>query len=79
MFGIKVSSDWKISDNDITSEEIYLNRRQFIENTGKLGGNLLALRALSKFLFQQKFLLKTLPLALLPDGIKKTLLTWKIK
>jgi len=50
MFGIKVSKDWDISENDITSEEIYLNRRQFLENTGKLGGNLLALSALPIFL-----------------------------
>ena len=50
MFGIKVSSDWKISESDITSEEIYLNRRQFIESAGKLGSNILALSALSDFL-----------------------------
>ena len=50
MFGIKVSSDWNISESDITSEEIYLNRRQFIENAGKLGSNILALSELSDFL-----------------------------
>ena len=50
MFGIKVSSDWNISESDITSEEIYLNRRQFIENAGKLGSNILALSVLSDFL-----------------------------
>ena len=46
MFGVKVSSDWNIPESDITSEEIYLNRRQFLENTGKLGSHLLALSAL---------------------------------
>ena len=49
MFGIKVPRDWNISESDVTSEEIYLNRRQFLENTGKLGGCLLALSALPSF------------------------------
>jgi len=50
MFGIKVPRNWNISESDVTSEEIYLNRRQFLENTGKLGGNLLALSTLPNFL-----------------------------
>jgi len=50
MFGIKISSDWNISENDTTSEEIYLNRRKFIENVGKLGSNIVAFGALSNFL-----------------------------
>ena len=50
MFGIKVPRDWNISESDVTSEEIYLNRRQFLENTGKLGSHLLALSALPNFL-----------------------------
>ena len=50
MFGIKISSDWNIAENDTTSEEIYLNRRKFIENVGKLGSNILAFGAFSNFL-----------------------------
>ena len=50
MFGIKISSDWNISENDTTAEEIYLNRRKFIENVGKLGSNILAFGAFSNFL-----------------------------
>ncbi|MEE3252750.1 MAG: protein-methionine-sulfoxide reductase catalytic subunit MsrP [Nitrospinota bacterium] len=50
MFVLKASSDWDIPESDITSEELYLNRRQFLENTGKLGCNLLALSALPNFL-----------------------------
>ena len=50
MFGIKISSDWNISESNITSEEIYLNRRKFIENVGKLGSNILAFGAFSNFL-----------------------------
>ena len=50
MFGIKISSDWNISENDTTSEEIYLNRRKFIENVGNLGSNILAFGAFSNFL-----------------------------
>ena len=50
MFGVKIFSDWDISENDTTSEEIYLNRRKFIENVGKLGSNIVAFGALSNFL-----------------------------
>ena len=50
MFGIKISSDWNIAENDTTSEEIYLNRRKFIENVGKLGSTILAFGELSNFL-----------------------------
>ena len=50
MFGIKISSDWNISENDTTAEEIYLNRRKFIKNVGKLGSNILAFGAFSNFL-----------------------------
>ena len=49
MFGIKISSGWDISEKDTTSEEIYLNRRKFIENFGKLGSNIVAFSALSNF------------------------------
>ena len=38
MFGIKISTDWDISENDTTPEEVYLNRRKFLGNVGKLGG-----------------------------------------
>ena len=50
MFGIKISPAWDISENDATPEEIYLNRRKFLENTGKLGGNILAFNTLSNLL-----------------------------
>ena len=50
MFGIKISPAWDISENDATPEEIYLNRREFLENTGKLGGNILAFNTLSNLL-----------------------------
>jgi len=50
MFGIKISPDWDISENDATPEEIYLNRRKFLENIGKLGGNILAFNTLSNLL-----------------------------
>ena len=50
MFGIKISTDWDISENDTTPEEIYLNRRKFLGNVGKLGGNILALSTLSNLL-----------------------------
>ena len=50
MFGIKIFTDWDISENDATPEEIYLNRRKFLGNVGKLGGNILALSALSNLL-----------------------------
>ena len=50
MFGIKISPAWDISENDTTPEEIYLNRRKFLENTGKLGGNILAFNTLSNLL-----------------------------
>ena len=50
MFGIKISTDWDISENNTTPEEIYLNRRKFLENTGKLGGSILALNTLSNLL-----------------------------
>jgi len=47
MFGIKIFTDWDIPENDTTPEEIYLNRRKFLGNVGKLGGNILALSTLS--------------------------------
>ena len=47
MLGIKISPDWDISENDATPEEIYLNRRKFLESIWKLGGNILALSTLS--------------------------------
>ena len=50
MFGIKISPAWDISENDATPEEIYLNRRKFLENTGKLGGTILAFNTLSNLL-----------------------------
>jgi methionine sulfoxide reductase catalytic subunit len=56
MFGIKISSDWNISESNITSEEIYLNRRKFIENVGKLGSAILASSALSDFLIPTEVL-----------------------
>jgi len=50
MFGIKIFTDWDISENDTTPEEIYLNRRKFLRNAGELGGNILALSTLSNLL-----------------------------
>jgi len=50
MFGIKIFTDWDIPENDTTPEEIYLNRRKFLGNVGKLGGNILALSTLSNLL-----------------------------
>ena len=50
MFGIKIFTDWDIPENNITPEEIYLNRRKFLGNVGKLGGNILALSTLSNLL-----------------------------
>ena len=50
MFGIKISKDWDISENDTTPEEIYLNRRKFLGNVGKLGSNILALSTLTNLL-----------------------------
>jgi len=50
MFGIKIFTDWDIPENNITPEEIYLNRRKFSGNVGKLGGNILALSTLSNLL-----------------------------
>ena len=50
MFGIKISPAWDISENDATPEEIYLNRRKFLGNIGRLGGNILALSTLSNLL-----------------------------
>jgi sulfoxide reductase catalytic subunit YedY len=50
MFGIKIFTDWDIPENNITPEEIYLNRRKFLGNVGKLGANILALSTLSNLL-----------------------------
>jgi len=54
MFGIKISPDWDISENDATPEEIYLNRRKFLESVGKLGVNILALSTLSNLLISKR-------------------------
>ena len=54
MFEIKISPDWDISENDTTPEEIYLNRRKFLGDVGKLGGNILALSTLSNLLISKK-------------------------
>ena len=43
MSGIKIPPAWDICENDATPEEVYLNRRKFLRNMGKLGVNALAL------------------------------------
>ena len=54
MFGINIPPAWNISENDTTSEEVYLNRRKFLENMGKLGVNALAFYILPNLLAPSK-------------------------
>jgi len=54
MFGINIPPAWDISENDTTPEEVYLNRRKFLENMGKLGVNALAFYVLPNLLAPSK-------------------------
>ena len=54
MSGIKVPPAWDISENDVTPEEVYLNRRKFLGNMGKLGVNALAFYILPNVLVSSK-------------------------
>ena len=51
---IKIPPEWEISEKETTPEEVYLNRRRFIGNMGKLGVNSLAFCLLPKFLALSK-------------------------
>ena len=43
MTRIKIRQDWEISENEVTPESTYLNRRQFLKRTGFAGVGTLAL------------------------------------
>ena len=54
MSGIRIPPAWDICENDATPEEVYLNRRKFLGNMGRLGVNTLALCMLPNFLALNK-------------------------
>ena len=54
MSGIKIPPVWDVCENDVTPEEVYLNRRKFLGNMGRLGVNTLALCMLPNFLALNK-------------------------
>lgn len=54
MFGIKTTPNWNISENNATSEKVYLNRRKFLKSLGELGVNVLAFSMLPNFLIPNK-------------------------
>ena len=54
MFGINIPPAWDISENDTTPEEVYLNRRKFLLNIGKLGVNAMVLYMLPNFMSLNK-------------------------